>query len=446
MTTSSFNFSQWQRYIESCHPQEIEMGLTRVNEVAQKANLLNFHCPVITVGGTNGKGSTVATLSYLLQTAGLNVGTYLSPHLFDFKERIQINGQSFAEGVYCKAFEKIERYRGDVPLTFFEFTTLAAFELFLQSPVKLDVVILEVGLGGRLDAVNLINPTLSIVTSIGLDHQFYLGDTLESIAAEKAGIFRARCPAIIGKTAKISTLLSCAKDLDVTLFIEGEHFDYEGSQWQFGNKANIIPKHYLPPNSVSLAMAAYTILGEHYFSLPSLAQVVLSLEEMVMVGRCYPVFLNNTQVIFDVGHNPDGSQWLAHNLEKKAIQGQVIAVWASMADKDLAGIVKPMIALVNQWYIGQISNNTRCAKSNVLKETLLTQKVQNIHAYDTLLEAFEQAKMSANEQDLIVVFGSFYTVSQIMQSNIAQIDMNNVGVVKCPQNYPRENAVVISEY
>lgn len=448
MTTASFNFDQWLSYIQACHPHEIEMGLDRVTAVAQKANLLNLHCTVVTVAGTNGKGSTVAALAHLLQSAGLNVGTYTSPHLFDFKERIQINGCMLQEALYCKSFEKIEKCRGDTPLTFFEYTTLAALDLFLQSSIKLDVVILEVGLGGRLDAVNIIKPSLCIVTSIGLDHQAYLGDTLESIAQEKAGIFRKDSPCIIGKSAKISSLLAAGLAQKVTFYVEGEHFDYDEahSNWRFGNKTNIKLKHYLPPNSVSLAMAAYTILDEHYFTLPSLANVVRHLESQVMIGRCYPVFLNNSQVVFDVGHNPDGSQWLASNLKKKLIKGKILAVWASMADKDLAGIVKPMKALVHEWYIGQISNNQRSAKCNVLRETLLAQQVHSIHAFDSIQEAFEQAQKNASDQDVIVVFGSFYTVSQIMQSKISHIDMNNGGLLKCPQNYPSVNAAMISEY
>lgn len=422
------NLELWLRYIEGQHPKEICLGLDRVSAVAQKADVMNFSCKVITVAGTNGKGSTVASLFALLKEAGLQVGTYTSPHLFDFKERIQINGQMVSDAHLCDAFEKIQSSRNDIPLTFFEFTTLAAFYLFQQAP--LDVVILEVGLGGQKDAVNLISPDVAIVTSIGLDHQDYLGDTLESIASEKAGIFRENQTALIGKTANIPTLLNKAHAQKVNLYTEGKAFNLDETtgSWKFGNEANIEIKHYLPNTSVSLALAAYTILSKRYFSLPVLERVISSLENVVMVGRCYPVCFNNANIVFDVSHNPQGSMHLAAKLQSLATTKRVKAVWASMQDKDLAGIVKPMKNIVNEWYIGKIKNNERSASSEQLKKALLACNVNNTYAFETIVDAFKSALQSVSKLDIVVVFGSFFTVSQVMEACSLDVNMSHSGL------------------
>ncbi len=437
--TLKANFAQWLKKIEGENSQ-ICLGLDRVTEVGIKANVLRFSCPVVTVAGTNGKGSTVAALSTLLQNAGLKVGTYTSPHLFDFKERAQINGKCVDENTWCEAFNKIESCKGDIPLTFFEFTTLAAFEIFQQPHHQLDIVVLEIGLGGRQDAVNVIAPTVAIVTTIGLDHQDYLGTTLESIASEKAGIFRAKQHAVIGRMACIPSLLAKAKALEVSLTIEGEHFDYDEKTqiWHIGNETNINIQHYLPTSSVSLAMAAYTILDKHYISLPKLD--AKSLESKVMVGRCYPVVLNNKPVIFDVAHNPQGSQWLATTIKRLAPGAKICAVWASMTDKDLVGIAKPMSEVVCDWYIGKVQDNLRCALNDELETALVSCEAKAIHVFDNINEAFNKALTAVH--DLIVVFGSFYTVSQVM-SQVSHFEMNNGGLSGIEKILP--NASVKSE-
>ncbi|MGD9592333.1 MAG: folylpolyglutamate synthase/dihydrofolate synthase family protein [Candidatus Berkiella sp.] len=427
------SLTKWLVHIEGGHPEKIDLGLDRVIEVGAKAKVLHFTCPVVTVAGTNGKGSTVASLASLLLQAGLKVGTYTSPHLFDFKERVQINGKMLDDETWCQAFTKIESYKDNTSLTFFEFTTLAAFEIFQTH--ELDIIILEVGLGGELDAVNVITPSLAIVTSIGLDHQDYLGQTIEEIAFQKAGIFRPNQPAVIGRLACVSTLLDKAQSLNVQMCIEGKHFDYDekSKNWLFGDKANILIKHYLPNSSVALAMAAYTILDNNYFSLPRLQDVVKSIENKVMVGRCYPVNLNNRLVIFDVAHNPQGSSWLASKIKVLASGANIGAVWASMADKDLINIAKPLRSIVKDWYIGKVQENQRCARVEDLEKALLMCHVKSVYSFHTINEAFEHALNAAH--DLIVVFGSFFTVSQVMHEYVvpSQIEMCGIsGMLKIP--------------
>ncbi|MBS0289399.1 MAG: bifunctional folylpolyglutamate synthase/dihydrofolate synthase [Proteobacteria bacterium] len=434
MSPSFCSLGDWLSYVESCHPESIELGLERVKQVGESANLLNFSVPIVMVAGTNGKGSTVASLAKLLQVAGLRVGTYTSPHLIHFNERIQINGDLVSDVALINAFEKVERFRAETLLTFFEFTTLVAFDVFQQASPALDIIILEVGLGGRLDAVNVVCPTLSIITSIGLDHQAFLGETVDEIALEKAGILREGIPVVLGKTSTRALLLSKVKEYNNVVYIEGQHFDFCKTQtsWRFGDKTDIPLEVYLPQSSVSLAMAAYTILSDFHFSLPSLCQIAPCLQDLTMVGRCYPVDLNGVKVIFDVGHNPDGSRWLAKKIANLALKRKIVAVWASMADKDLSGIVEPMKAIVQRWYIGKVGIE-RGAKTHALKLALHSHQINNINEFETILEAFSSALAKVNENELLLVFGSFYTVSQIMHTYLTQNIFQNNGLILCEE-------------
>lgn len=402
--------SEWLSHIESFHRKTIDLGLTRILEVADKTKLNQFSIPVVTVAGTNGKGSTVAILSKLLTTANLKVGSYSSPHLLSVNERIQLNGQNIPSDQLAQAFSEIDHIRGATSLTYFEFFTLAALWIFQKA--KLDVIILEVGLGGRLDAVNSVTPSLAIITALGYDHQEYLGNTLDKIASEKAGILRDNIPAIISEQAKLPSLLRKLKTHHNAAYFENQDFGIKHHEiWQYKDVIVPVPKHNLPENSVSLALAAYTILGKQCIDLPSLNTVVFALEDLGMVGRFQTLWLNKKRIIFDVAHNPLGSAWLDKKLNTITAD-KVLAVWASLKDKDLANIISPLLDKVTRWYVGEI-DNPRAASSEDLKQAL---KSSSVSVHNCILDAFQEALKDANEQDTIVVFGSFYTVAEVMMS------------------------------
>lgn len=411
-----WDLSLWLKYLEESHAhQPIVLGLERIQTVGKRLGVLSFSCPVITVAGTNGKGSTVMALAKLVQAAGLKVGTYTSPHLLQFNERIQIEGCYATDEQLCAAFLQVEAARQTIALTFFEFTTLAAFVLF--QPASLDLLILEVGMGGRLDAVNSVDPQLAIITAIDYDHQEYLGNTLTEIALEKAGIFRPGIPVIVGKEAQIDSLLQKAQVQKNLLYREGEAFevDPENRTWCFHKEVIKLPFCFLPIASVSLAFAAYTILGNSLLRLPPLQQVVSCLENIGMMGRCQYIIFEGKNIILDVGHNGGASRWLAGQLAKMPYLGKKIAVWASLMDKPLSEIVAPFKAIIHTWCIGELPGVKRGASCSVLKEVLQQQGATNLSAFDTIQTAFRQAVALAGSEDLVVVFGSFYTVGAICE-------------------------------
>lgn len=413
------NFAQWMQTLEALSPSHMEMGLERIREVALRAQLLHFSCPVITVAGTNGKGSTVAILAKLLKEAGLKVGTYTSPHLLDFKERIQIGGEQISEAKLCEAFEKVENGRQNTYLTFFEFTTLAAFSIFQDPQYAVEVVILEVGLGGRLDAVNVVSPQLAIITTIGLDHMEWLGNNTEAIAGEKAGILRKNIPVILGASAYHHTSMQSAlQQHHARAYVEQRDFDYcdaSMTQWQCNGKVIKIPPTHLPPMSVSLALAAYTILEKEFFSLPAISKSVNNIEGLMMWGRAHRLQWQNKTLVFDVAHNADGSQWLADKLDKITAGKKIRAVWASLKDKALAEIILPMRARVDTWYIGELEGVERRALVSQLTQSLKQHAIENYRSFTTIREAFAAALEDAHSEEVIVVFGSFFTVSTILE-------------------------------
>lgn len=412
----SWGLAQWLENLEQSHAhQPIALGLERIAEVGKRLGILNFTCPVVTVAGTNGKGSTVASLGALVLQAGFKVGTYTSPHLLKFNERIQIAGICVSDQQLCAAFLTIKTAQGSTSLTFFEFTTLAAFILFQQATC--DLIILEVGMGGRLDAVNVVDPQLAIVTSIGHDHQAFLGETLAEIAQEKAGIFRPQIPVLVGKQAQISSLLNQGEKLQSHIYLEGRDFRYSASTWEWCQDRDIIslPAHFLPPQSVSLALAAYTILGMSHLKLPPLTKVIGVLDRKMMIGRCQELTYQGKQIILDVGHNGQASEWLAHRLQVDYSQHKKIAVWASLVDKPLAAIVSAMHPIIDTWFVGGLPGNTRGPNQALLTATLTRQGIEQFYAFADIKMAFTQALAWAKKEDVIVVFGSFYVISEIYE-------------------------------
>ncbi len=415
------DLATWLTHIEHSRPQHvIDLGLSRVQEVGIATNVLDFSCPVITVAGTNGKGSTVAVLATLLQAGGLNVGAYTSPHLFHFNERIQINGKPVNDEVLCDAFAKIEAHSVGKGLTFFEYTTLAAFAVFQSSTPKLDVIILEVGLGGCLDAVNVIAPSMAIITSISIDHEAILGTTREQIGEQKAGILREKIPVILSQDAKVDSIQNALKTQNNPVMVEEEDFGYQDSThqvWRFQDKVNKLPKFNLPESSVSLALAAYTVFSKTFHLLPDISEVINYIENVTMMGRFQTIHVEGVPIIFDVAHNPASVERLANKL-KQHTGGKVTAVWASLQDKDLTKIVLPMVDKVKAWFIGGLEHTLRAANPLQLEQALKANGVNAINSHPTLFEAFKAAKQCSKVGDHIVVFGSFYAVSNILPSLI----------------------------
>lgn len=407
----------WLAQIETYHPHDIRLGLDRILEVGNKANLFDFKCPVVTLAGTNGKGSTLTTLARLLEGSHKNYGTYTSPHLIHFNERIRINGEIVSDDQLCDAFSQVETLSKGIPLTYFEFTTLAAMVIFQKA--NLDLLILEVGMGGRLDAVNAVSPDLAVLTSISYDHEAWLGQTLPDIAKEKAGILRHAIPVVLSQEACQTTVLEALEAFKTPHYIEQKDFGYDDhSEWfcWLTDSCVRVPKNYLPSNSVSLAMATYTILENGLMALPPLSHAVKNLTHVGMLGRFHSLSIDQKPVIFDVAHNPAGTKWLAQRLGASRVAGIRRAVWASLADKSLTQMIESLCQCIDVWYVADLSPVPRAASLQTLIDTLKAQGIEKIHSFDTVEKAFLEAKQEASTEDEIVVFGSFFTVAQAYQA------------------------------
>ena len=347
----------WLAWQTTLHAREIELGLDRISTVAKNLNLIDCPFPVITVTGTNGKGSTVAMLSTILHHSGYKVGTYTSPHIVHYNERIKIGLRCVQDQQLCQSFEKINTARGDISLSFFEFATLTALDIFHEN--KIDVAVLEVGLGGRLDATNIIDTDLAFVTSIGLDHTEWLGDNRESIGYEKSGIFRANTPAICGDIDAPNSIAETAKKVNANLYQLNTDFTYNvaTSSWSFLTDGYEL--HGLPlPNlsgAVQIRNAASVVMGLHCLSdiLPLSADAIeTGLREVTLEGR-FQRIVKDCEIILDVAHNYDSAKILAENLTALPKPQKTIAVFAVLSDKDVDGIVSLLHSHVDEWYISQ---------------------------------------------------------------------------------------------
>lgn len=419
------SLNDWLTRLESLHPKTIELGLDRVSEVAQRLGV-HFDCPVITVGGTNGKGSTCAMLESILLQGGYRVGLYTSPHLLRFNERARINGELTSDEALCKNFEAVEAVRGDVSLTYFEFTTLAILKYFADA--SLDAVILEVGLGGRLDAVNLVDPDVAIVTSVDLDHQDYLGDTREKIGFEKAGIFRSGRAAICSDPSPPQSLIDHAAAIGADLWLFGRDFNYSGDrqQWNYGGRQQRRSALAYPSLrganqllNASAALAALEVLRER---LPLGAQEVRSGLVMVELPGRFQVLPGRPAVILDVAHNPHAAATLAQNLEQMGFHPYTHAVFGAMADKDIAGILAHLADRIDHWYLTDLPlPRAASAQSLVAELTKAGVRVsdtagaeRSIQCFATPADAYAAARSRATENDRIAIFGSFITVAGVM--------------------------------
>jgi len=414
----------WLALLESRHAEtHIDMGLERVRAVKERM-ALQFSCPVIMVAGTNGKGSTCAMLESVLLHAGYRVGLYIKPHFLDFNERARINGEMASDAMLVESFNVVEAQRGDIALTYFEFTTLAIMHLI--STAGVDVAILEVGLGGRLDAVNVIDADVSIVTSIDIDHAAYLGDTREEIGLEKAGIFRPGKTAICSDPLAPQSLIQHASAIGADLWLIGHDFNYQGDQqqWSYGGRTQRRNSLAYPAlrgaNQLLNASAALAALEALRMQLPCGAQEVRTGLALVELPGRFQVLAGRPTTVLDVAHNPHASATLAQNLGAMGFHRYTYAVFGIMDDKDIAGVLAPMAGLVDHWCVADLPS-PRSADSAALAEKIATMRPAgakdadfSVTAFPDPAAAFANAVSRAEENDRIVVFGSFYTVAGVM--------------------------------
>lgn len=416
---SGFNsLTEWLGYLEQLHPKSIDLSLDRVAEVKHRLNL-SPPFPIITVAGTNGKGSTCAMLEAVLLAAGYRVGLYTSPHLLRYNERVRINAEEASDEALCEAFAAVEQARGEISLTYFEFGTLAAVWLFARA--GLDAAILEVGLGGRLDAVNAFDTDCAVLTSVDFDHMDYLGDSRLAIGYEKAGIFRAGKPAVCGEFDVPYSVLAHAEKIGAELRRIGPDFGYDGlepNQWRFTSSGGLRLSLPYP------AMRGAYQLGNASTCLAALEQLRARLPvasddirrgllEAVVPGR-FQVLPGRPQRILDVAHNPHAARALAGNLRVMPPTGKVIAVFAMLRDKDIAGVVRAMKEQVDLWLVAGISQPRGAGADELLRIMEQEGLAQRVEAFSSVEEAYRQACAKAVEDDKIIVFGSFYTVAEAM--------------------------------
>lgn len=414
---------EWLRYIERVHPQGIAMGLERVLAVKESLRL-DPAFVVVTVGGTNGKGSACAMLEAILHHAGYKVGCYTSPHLVRYNERVRIARREVDDADLVRAFEAVEEARNDNALTYFEFGTLAAVWLFAEA--RVDVAILEVGLGGRLDAVNAFDSDCAIVMSIALDHMDYLGPTRESIGYEKAGIFRKGRPAVCADPDPPQSLRRHAGVLGAPLLVRNADFRYSAQplQWRYDGPQG--SKHGLPhpvlrgAHQLANASACLAALDTLRARLPVTVDDIRSgLLEAETPGR-FQVLPGRPMVIFDVAHNPAAAEALAATLLQLGRSGRTFAVFAMLRDKDIAGVIGAVESCIDCWFVAGI-DAPRGADAALLEQTLLRMNVRGaVKACATIAESYTQACDVAVQNDKILVFGSFYTVAAVIEARKAR--------------------------
>lgn len=436
------NLAAWLSHIEQLHPKAIAMGLERVNLVIQRLALKpNFK--IITVAGTNGKGSTCAMLAEIYKQAGYQVGCYTSPHLLRYNERVRVNGNEVSDKDLCAAFTAVEQARlgldndsdGDeIALTYFEVGTLAAVWHFAQAGI--DIAVLEIGLGGRLDAVNAFEPDCAVVTSIDIDHQEFLGDTRESIGAEKAGVYRPAVAAICGDLNPPASLIAYAHKVGADFKLIKHAFDFKATASGWDYLVNQKVRYSLPLPALEggyqlmNASCAITAVESLQLTLPVTCQAIAdAMMEVKLAGR-FQTVSKSPWLILDVAHNPHAAEALAKNLKAHRVQsqnsagakpGKTIAVFAMLADKDIKGVVDVVKNEIDFWYVAGIDHSRSTPVDALVNVVLDAVPQAKIKRFDSAANACKQACIDIevcidrNENDKIVVFGSFFTVSNVMQ-------------------------------
>ena len=410
----------WLAHCEQLHPKTIDMGLDRVRAVAERMGL-RFDCPVFTVAGTNGKGSTCAMLEAILTQAGFRTGLFTSPHLVRFEERCRIRGQNVDASDLVAAFARVESARAEISLTYFEFTTLAILDTLARA--GLDAVILEVGLGGRLDAVNIIDTDCAIITSIDIDHAELLGDTREKIGFEKAGILRTGRPAIVSDPVPPQSVIDRATEIGADLWLLGRDFNYSGDkqQWAWAGRGRRYAGLAYPAlrgaNQLINASGVLAALTAMRQQLPVTAQAVRNGLALVDLPGRFQVVPGQPALVLDVAHNPHSVAALALNLDAMGFYPTTHAVFGAMADKDLTPMLQRMDPLVDRWYFTDLPT-PRAASGAALQAAwqAVTKRTDAVSAvFSTPLDALHAAAAKAQAADRIVVFGSFYTVGGVLE-------------------------------
>ena len=412
------NLHDWLSWLEGLHPRKIDLSLERVAQVAGQLALGAPAPTVITVAGTNGKGSSVTMLEAILSAQGYRVGAYTSPHLLRYNERVRIAGEEASDAMLCNAFERVDEARGETTLTYFEFGTLAALLLFRSA--GLDAAVLEVGLGGRLDAVNIVDPDAALVTTVGVDHVDWLGPDRDSIAREKAGIFRAHSPAVYNDQDPPQSLLRRAAELGTSLSRLGIDYRYapgtdgwswQGRRWSF----DALPMPALPgdfqlKNAAGVLAVLELIGGRLPVSAKSISR---GLSRVKLEGR-FQVLPGPVQRVLDVAHNPQAAHALASTLKAHPCGGRTLAVFSILKDKDIAAVVQELAELVDAWHVAGLAAERATPLARLAAEVRARVAAPVLEHEAGIATAYRAAMAQARPGDRVLVFGSFHTVADVL--------------------------------
>lgn len=413
------NLPDWLSWIETLHPRSIELGLERVRRVYDAMQLDFTDTPVITVAGTNGKGSCVALTSSILVEAGYRVGAYTSPHLLRYNERVCIDGEPVADATLCDAIEAVDRARGEVPLTYFEFGTLAALSIFRAAAP--DILVLEVGLGGRLDAVNVVDPDIAVITTVAVDHVDWLGDDRERIGWEKSGIFREDIRVVCGDLDPPRSVLEEAAGKHCELHRAGRDFTVSqssGESWSWHGRGfdgrpltyRDLPRPRLAVDNAATALQVIACLNDDVEE----AAIRRGLEKADFPGRCQHLDIDGVDVVLDVAHNPAAAAHLAAHLAGLPPAERTVALFAVMADKDIDGMVEAIKDRFTTWFLGELKDNPRALPASRLAPMIHEHGVDMISVSKNIRQAWRRALSLLEPGHRLVVFGSFFTTAEVM--------------------------------
>ena len=417
-----FNTLQdWLVWLESCHFKSIDLNLERIQLIANKLGLNNFSISVITVAGTNGKGSTIAAIESCYLAQGYRTGVYTSPHLFEFNERVRLNGQAVSDKTLMTSFELVYQQLGEVSLTYFEFTTLAALLIFKNNMP--DMLILEIGLGGRLDAVNIVDSDLQVITTIDYDHQSYLGDTREQIGREKAGIIRQNKPVIIMETKTPNSIAETIKQKDaIPYFYQKDYsIDMHENDWAWKTSKTYIDKlHYnnLPISNMATALMTIELLKER---LPVDIDVMRQgINTVSMQGRCQ-VICTKPYIIVDVAHNAQSAARFAEFIQPFLSGKRVYAIFSALADKALEQLIEPFAEYVSEWHIAPIASS-RAANCEQITNAIKKYTNNPCVIHDTIDDAQQGLLANITNDDMIIIYGSFLTVQEALRGKLPEYE------------------------